>query len=126
MAARIFLGVSALAWLPYGLFCLAKPSSLESIAGIAASTATGTVELRAMYGGLQVAIGVLCALGCASAAWRRNALTTLGILTAGLGLGRLAGVVAGGGLSSYTATALVFELACAGVAFTLARLDRRA
>lgn len=127
MAARIFLGLSALAWLPYGLFCLAKPSSLESIAGIAASITTGTVELRAMYGGLQVAIGVLCALGFASAAWRHHALTTLGIITAGLGLGRLVGVVAaGGGLSAYTAMALGFELASAGVAYTLARADRRA
>lgn len=121
MASRIFLAVSALVWLPYGLFCLAKPSYLASVAGIAASTATGTVELRAMYGGLQVAIGALSALGCASAAWRRNALTTLGMLTAGLGFGRLAGVVAGGGVSSYTATALGFELASAVLAFTLAR-----
>jgi hypothetical protein len=121
MAARIFLGVSALVWILYGLFCLANPSFLEGAAGVAASSATGTVELRAMYGGLQVAIGVLCVLGYTSAAWCHNVLTTLGILTAGLGLGRLAGVVLGGGLSSYTTGALAFELAGAVVAFTLAR-----
>lgn len=108
-------------WLPYGLLCLAKPSFLEGAAGVAATTATGTVELRAMYGGLQVAIGVLCLLGCISSSWQRNALTTLGMLTAGLGLARLAGVAAGGGLSSYTAAALAIESASTVLAFTFAR-----
>jgi hypothetical protein len=124
MGSRIFLGVSALIWLPYGLFCLARPSFLETTAGVAATTATGTVELRAMYGGLQVAIGVLCALGYMSSAWRHNALATLGVLTAGLGLGRLAGVAAGGGLSPYTAAALAIELVSAVLAFALIRRNK--
>ena len=121
MGSRVFLGVSALVWFPYGLLCLAKPSILENTAGVVASTVTGTVELRAMYGGLQVAIGALCTLGCVSRAWRTCALTSLGVLTAGLGLGRIVGVTAGGGLSSYTAAALGFELVSAVLAFTLAR-----
>lgn len=123
MAARIFLGLSALVWLPYGVFCLAQPEFLESAAGVAASTATGTVELRAMYGGLQAAIGTLCALGCLSLAWRGHALVALGLLAAGLGLARLIGVVAGGGLSSYTAMALVLEFASAGLALAFARAN---
>jgi len=121
MASRVFLGFSALLWLPYGVLCLAMPSFLEGAAGVAATTTTGTVELRAMYGGLQIAIGVLCGLGYASSTWRRNALMTLGMLTAGLGLARLAGVVAAGELSSYTAAGLAFEFASAFFAFTLAR-----
>ena len=118
-ASRVFLGLSALMWLPYGLLCLARPSFLEGTAGVAATNATGTVELGAMYGGLQIAIGVLCALGCRSIAWRATALTTIGMLTAGLGLGRLAGVAAGGGMSSYTAAALAIEFVSAALAFTL-------
>ncbi len=124
MGAQIFLGVSALVWLPYGIFCLLQPSFLEGAAGVAASTATGTVELRAMYGGLQAAIGMLCALCCASPAWRGHALVALGFLTAGLGFARLAGVAAGGGLSTYTAFALIFEFASAGLALTFARVRR--
>lgn len=124
MGAQVFLGLSALVWLPYGIFCLVQPSFLEGTAGVAASTATGTVELRAMYGGLQAAIGVLCALGSVSPTWRGHALITLGFLTAGLGLARLAGVAAGGGLSSYTAVALVFEFGSAGLALTFARKNR--
>jgi hypothetical protein len=108
-------------WIPYGLLCLVRPSFLEGTAGVAAINATGTVELGAMYGGLQIAIGVLCALGCRSTAWRATALTTIGMLTAGLGLGRLAGVLAGGGVSSYTAAGLAIEFVSAALAFTLAR-----
>ena len=121
MGSRIFLALSALVWLPYGLFCLVQPSFLAGAAGIAASTATGTVELRAMYGGLQAAIGTLCALGSASPLWRAHALVGVGVLSAGLGLARLAGVVAEGDLSSYTGAALVFEFASAGLAFFFAR-----
>jgi hypothetical protein len=121
VAAQVFLGLSALLWLPYGVFCLVQPAFLEGAAGVGASTATGTVELRAMYGGLQAAIGTLCALGSFSVAWRGHALVALGFLTAGLGLARLAGVVAGGGLSSYTTMALIVEFASAGLALAFAR-----
>ena len=59
MATRIFLRLSALLWVLYGLYCFVEPSQLAEAAGVAASTTTGTIELRAMYGGLQVAIGLL-------------------------------------------------------------------
>jgi len=121
MAARVFLAISALLWLPYGVLCLLHPSMLEGAAGIAAVTATGTAELRAMYGGLQIAIGAICALGCVSAAWRRHALVALMFLAAGLGLARLAGAVAVGELSSYTTMALGIEFASAGLALAFVR-----
>ena len=121
MADRVFLGACSLVWLPYGIFCLVQPSFLDGAAGVAATSATGTAELRAMYGGLQAAIGVLCLCGCLSPAWRPSALTALVFLAAGLGLGRLVAVAAGAGVSSYTAVALVFEFATAGLALALLR-----
>jgi hypothetical protein len=119
MGSRIFLGLSALMWLPYGLLCLARPSFLEGTAGVTAINATApswepcTAVCRSP--------SVCPALGCRSTAWRSTALTTVGMLTAGLGLGRLAGVVAGGGVSSYTAAALAIEFVSAALAFTFAR-----
>lgn len=121
MASRIFLGLSALLWLPYGVLCFLQPSYLDGAAGVVATSPTGTVELRAMYGGLQAAIGALCALGALSATWRSHALVVLGFLAAGLGLSRLLGVLAGGGLSSYTTMALLIEFTSAGLAWALAR-----
>jgi len=123
MASRWFLGLSAAVWLPYGLFCLIQPSFLQGAAGVVATSATGTAELRAMYGGLQAAIGVLCVLGCVSESWRRHAVVCLGVLAAGLGLGRLAALAVAGGVSTYSLSVLLFEFATASVALALTRRE---
>ena len=57
MATRIFLLLSALLWLPYGIYCWLHPSALAEAAGVAFQSPTGSTELRAMYGGLQAALG---------------------------------------------------------------------
>lgn len=115
MATRVFLTLSVLIWLPYGLFCFYQPGYLAGAAGVAASTPTGTVELRAMYGGLQAAIGALALAGVLRPALRQPALVALVFLTAGLGVSRLAGAVGAAELSAYTGLALVFELTSASV-----------
>jgi hypothetical protein len=122
MATRIFLVLSALLWLPYGVYCFAQPGSLAEAAGVAFQSPTGSTELRAMYGGLQVAIGALAGL----AAWRpalleRSALLAIAFLTAGLGTARLLGVAIDGGFSSYTAMGLGFEFTSWAVATLLLR-----
>ena len=61
---RIFLAANVLLWLPYGLYCLAAPGFLAETAGVAATTPTGSTELRAMYGGLQATIGALSLAAC--------------------------------------------------------------
>lgn len=53
MGARIFVGIFGLFTIPYGLFCFLRPGFLDEFAGVAATS----VELRAMYGGLQTAFG---------------------------------------------------------------------
>jgi hypothetical protein len=119
MAPRIFLALSALLWLPYGAWCFVAPGSLAAAAGVAFQSPTGATELRAMYGGLQAALGLLAGLGALRAAWRRPALVALGFLAAGLGSARLAGLALDGGFSSYTGTALALEWVSAAVAFFL-------
>lgn len=111
-SARWFLGLSAGMWFLYGLYCFLAPRALLA-GGVVAATATGTAELRAMYGGLQMALGVLAILGLMRADMTRGALITLGLVTAGLGSTRLLAALFGGGWSSYTAMALVIELGSA-------------
>jgi hypothetical protein len=115
VAARVVLWLSAAIWLPYGLYCLAQPGSLEAAAGVAFTSATGSTELRAMYGGLQIAIGLLALGGALRPSLERTALVTLALLCAGLGSARLLGSALDGGLSSYTATGLGFELTTAAL-----------
>jgi hypothetical protein len=110
MAARVFLGLSALVWLPYGIYCFLVPHSLADAAGVVSSSPTGSTELRAMYGGLQVGIGLLAGIGVVRASLRRPALVALAFLTGGLVTTRLFGAALDGGVSSYTATAVAFEL----------------
>ncbi len=121
MAERVVLGLSALVWLPYGIFCFLQPGFLEGSAGIAAYSPTGTIEIQAMYGGLQAAIGGLCV----AALWRtelvRPALVTLAFLAAGLFAARLTATAVEGSLDAYTGFALGFELATAAAALWLLR-----
>jgi hypothetical protein len=110
MASRIFLALSALVWLPYGLYCFFAPGALEGVAGVGSSSTTGSIELRAMYGGLQAAIGTLALAGLLRDSMRRPALLALVFLGGGLALARLAGAVIESELSTYTAMGLFFEL----------------
>lgn len=121
MGARIFLGLFGLFSIVYGLFCFLRPEFLDGFAGVAATSATGTVELRAMYGGLQTAFGALALLGALRAAFTHAALLAAAVLCAGLGTFRLLGAFVAGELSSYTGQGLVFELGAAALALTLLR-----
>jgi hypothetical protein len=121
MGTRIFLAVSALLWLPYGLFCFVRPAFLAQAAGVSAATATGTIELQAMYGGLQAGIGALALTGALRVSWRRHALAALLFLCFGIGLARLVAAVGVGEVSAYTASALAFEWISAALALRLLR-----
>jgi hypothetical protein len=115
MAARVFLGLSALIWLPYGIWCLLDPAQLAGSAGVSFVSATGSTELRAMYGGLQAGIGALALGGVLRASLERPALLMLLFLTAGLASARLVGLALDGSASSYTLTALCFEIPTAAI-----------
>jgi len=119
MALRLFLWISASVWFLYGVFCFAQPSFLVDAAGVSATSTTGTTELRAMYGGLQAALGALAAAALLRPALVQPALVTLAFVTAGLAAGRLGGVALDGGLSSYTVVGLAYETASATIAVWL-------
>jgi hypothetical protein len=121
MVVPIFLALSALVWLPYGLYCLADPGSLAQSAGVASSSATGTTELRAMYGGLQAALGGVSALAVLRPSLRPHVLFALATLAAGLFAARSVGVLLDGGPSAYTGFALLFEIVFAVTAGLLYR-----
>ena len=114
--ARVFLGVSALVWFGYGAYCFMQPSYLGDAAGVTAASSTGIVELRAMYGGLQMAIGALAAAGLLRVSLERPAVIALGFLCVGLGSTRLVAALGAADSSVYTVGAVMFELGCAAIA----------
>jgi hypothetical protein len=121
MAARIFLGLFGALTAPYGLYCLLRPQFLAEFAGVAAISTTGTIELRAMYGGLQTGFGLLALLGAAKPVFARSALLAAAFLCAGLGLSRTLSSAVAAELSSYTAQGLAFELGATLIAVWLLR-----
>lgn len=121
MGMKIFFGFSVLVWLPYGVYCVFVPESLAEVAGVAASTSTGTTELRAMYGGLQAALGMLSAFALFRTTAAPAAATALCFVAAGLFLGRLIGFALDGSGSGYTFGALAFESTYALIAGWVAR-----
>ena len=119
MAARWFLAASVLIWFPYGIWCFLDPGTLAGSAGVEATTPTGVTELRAMYGGLQMSIGLLAAAGFAHVSARRPALLALAFLAGGLAVSRLIGGILDDSFSGYTTGAVIFELATALIAIRL-------
>ena len=118
---KIYLAISVLIWLPYGLYCAFAPEYLEGAAGVMATTSTGTTEIRAMYGGLQASIGMMCAAALARADLARSAVLALAFLTSGLFLVRVAGFLLDGSASEYTNGVLVFEGSYALISIMLFR-----
>jgi exonuclease I len=114
---QIFLMLEAVGWFGYGLLCLLYPSMLARVAGVGAHSMTGLVELSAMYGGLEAAIGIIAFLGWHETQKARWALWSLVLLCGGMGGGRLLAALFHMHLSLYTAGALLFELGSATVAW---------
>ena len=111
MFERGILILSAIIWLPYGAYCFIQPASLAEAAGVVATTPTGTTVLRAMYGGLQMAIGALALAALAKSRLTSGVLLALVFLTGGLASTRLLGLWMDGGFTGYTGGALGFEIA---------------
>jgi len=122
MFERIVLGLSALIWLPYGVYCFFVPEVLAGAdsAGVVASTPTAVTEIRAMYGGLQAAIGALAVAALMRPRLASGVLLSLVFITGGLASTRLMGLLMDGGFSAYTGGGLGFEIvSCAAALLAL-------
>jgi hypothetical protein len=115
-ATRLFLAISAVVWLPYGIVCLVRPETVASLTGMTLDSPVAISEIRAMYGGLQAAIGILALIGIFSPRLAGGSLLGLALLCAGLFTGRTYGIVSGSDLSAYSLGAALFESASALVA----------
>lgn len=72
--ARFALAAGALGFGGFGLVLLAFPGLLGGV-GVEAVSPSGTVELRAFYGGLELGLAAFLLLALFRPAWHRSALT---------------------------------------------------
>lgn len=95
-APRLILALSGLAFLGFGVAFLVSPVAMADLVGLPLTTPTATTEVRAMYGGLEIGLGValLTLLGR-----RDHVATGLRValcVFAGLAAGRLTGLLLDG------------------------------
>ena len=121
MAARIFLAIFGLFSLSYGIYCFLQPGFLAEFAGVSALSTTGTVELQAMYGGLQTGFGALALFGALRPAYAPTILLATAFQCLGLGSFRLMGALSASEFSAYTSQGIAFELGSTLIAFFLWR-----
>ena len=106
----------------FGLWALADPVGLLGMIDVRVDGPDGQADIRAMYGGLELAMAAALVWHARSPADVPRGLALGALAVGGLGSGRLLGLLIGGG-TSLTVALCVFELG--GAAF-VAAVARRA
>ena len=106
----VVLWLSGLSLLGFGVAFLVAPLETMASAGITLTGALEATELRAFYGGLEVALGVLVVACVLSPARRRDGLVLTLAIFAGIGLARLSGMLLSGADTGFLRFALSTEL----------------
>jgi Domain of unknown function (DUF4345) len=97
-ALVVFFALNGLLWVIWGIICLFTPQawSGEVIPGMAVfdlGEAVARTEVRAMYGGLQIAIGLLALVAIFRPEHRATTLLFYVLALSGLALSRLYGIM---------------------------------
>jgi len=107
---KIILWLSALALGLYGVACFFDAGLASGYAGFELLNDDARAEMIAMYGGVQIAIGVFCAIAIFNPQHQRSAVLLVALLFAGLALGRIFGLIQSSDTAgSYTYGALAYE-----------------
>ena len=98
---QVFLTANSLFWLPWGLINLIWPESwagkvIPNLDVYDLSSAVARTEVRAMYGGLQMAIGSFALIGAFRSRHRDSAFAFFVLALTGLALCRLGGMIVEG------------------------------
>jgi len=110
MLSKIVLWIAAIGFTPYGFLCLIEPSTATDYAGLTMTNGDAFAEISAMYGGLQLGLGLLCLLGALKPRFTHTGLTAVAFVIGGLVVGRTTGFLVGSDpVTSYTYGALAFE-----------------
>lgn len=110
------LAIAGLGFVGFGIAFLFWPGALLTGIGLQAVSAQANVEIRAMYGGLELGLGVFL-LCCIAASRQRIGLWLTLASYGGLGLARLASMLFLGASSPFLIFALIWEGVMAGLAF---------
>jgi len=89
--------------------CLLDPETISNESGIVLPSPAAAIEARAMYGGLELALGLYFAASAAHSAWAKSALVVLVVVFGGLAVARSGGLLLAGAPDAYNLRALAYE-----------------
>jgi hypothetical protein len=119
--AKVLLRLGALVLAIVGIGFLAVPVQWAAIVDIQLPTATARTDLRATYGGFDLAVGVYLWLCARREDWVRPGLVALGIVAAGFGGGRVLGMLVEGSAAPSMIGFALLEWASAVAAYGVLR-----
>lgn len=118
------LGITALIFVIIGVGFLLVPVSWAASVDIVLPTAMARTDLRATYGGFDLAFGLFLARCAHRPEWHAAGLFAAAIVLAGFGLSRLSGLFIEGSLDPFMWKLLVVELPGAALCTWLYRRVR--
>ena len=110
MLSKIVLWLTALVFIVYGTFILFAPQVPAGLIGFVLTNADARIEMIAMYGGLEIGVGLFCLLGALRQEYEKSSLMFILIVIGGLAISRLcAFALSSGSVTSYTYSAIAYE-----------------
>lgn len=114
-----FLAFAAIAYLAFGVWGLVHGQSMWALLSVGALDANGAYELTAVYGGINLLLGLLAAIALFKPQLQTTALIAAGINVAGLATGRAYALLFMESPAAWMIGVMVAELILAGIAFWL-------
>jgi uncharacterized protein DUF4345 len=118
---RWFLLLTGVVFAAIGVYTLVDPAQTLALVGLQVIEVSSRNEMRAVYGGLNLAVGLYLCAAFGNAGLRPAALTFIALITGGLVFGRLVSLVVDG----MPNTAIWYFLAIEVTGCVLALLLRR-
>ncbi|MFK8016183.1 MAG: DUF4345 family protein [Gammaproteobacteria bacterium] len=115
MFAKVVLIFFGLSFGGFGVWALIAPASLAKLVHFSLDTPGAMTEIRAFYGGLEIGFAAFLIAAAFVRPLVPGALLALVAIAGGIALARLVGIVVDGSGSTFMYSALVWELAGAGL-----------
>ena len=107
--AQGFLLLQGVTFFGLGVWFLIEPTTLASAIGLAPQSPAGLAELRAVYGGLEIALGIFLVVTGFQTNWSGIGLWLLLSCYGGITAGRIAGILLDHPDDTFTLQLLGFE-----------------